>query len=223
MARLLHTCRNDYTLRPTWFQGNQRMFEDLINFTPDVEPDSAEITALKKADPAQVVDAQVETSEWLKSLGAAGEEVVTELEADAARKAFSSMVTAQPAEKSHEALAEIKTPAAVQHLVGMLTAYDWEFINQAKELRGYTVAKILEETNHPTASVRLKALALLGKVTEVGLFTEKIEVKKTELTDTELESRIKEKLNKLAKIVDITDISDAQIKEVEAPQPEGEE
>ena len=97
----------------------------------------------------------------------------------------------------------------------MLTAYDWEFIHQAKELRGYTVAKILEDTNHPTASVRLKALALLGKVTEIGLFTEKIEVKKTELSDVELEARIKEKLNKLAKIVDITDISDAQIKEID--------
>ena len=190
------------------------MFEELIKFTPDVEPDSAETTALKKADPAQIVDAQVETADWLKALGAAGDEVATEIEASAARKAFTSLVSAAPTEQSHQALAEIKTPAAVQHLVGMLTAYDWEFINQAKELRGYTVAKILEETNHPTASVRLKALALLGKVTEIGLFTEKIEVKKTELSDNELEQRIKEKLNKLAKIVDITDISDAQIKEV---------
>ena len=208
----LHTCRNDYTLRPTWFQGNQRMFEELINFTPDVEPDSTEMTALKKADSAQIVDAQVETSDWLKSLGAAGDEVTTELEANAARKAFTNLVTAQPEEKTHAALAEVKTPAAVQHLVGMLTAYDWEFINQAKELRGYTVAKILEETNHPTASVRLKALALLGKVTEIGLFTEKIEVKKQELSDAEIDARIKEKLNKLAKIVDITDITD--VKEV---------
>lgn len=190
------------------------MFENLISFTPEVEPDSAGFVALSKTQPADVVDAQVETSDWLKSLGAAGSEVTTELDANAARKAFGSFVTAQPKEEQLNALTEVKTPAAVQHLVGMLTAYDWEFINQAKELRGYTVAKILEETNHPTASVRLKALALLGKVTEVGLFTEKIEVKKTELSDVELESRIKEKLNKLAKIVDITDVADAHIREV---------
>ena len=50
----------------------------------------------------------------------------------------------------------------------------------------------------------------LGKVTEVGLFTEKVEVKKTELSDIELEARIKEKLNKMAKIVDITDVRDVQ-------------
>lgn len=212
----LHTCGSDYTLRPTWFQGNQRMFENLIQFDPEVEDtSSADFARLSKTEPVEHLDAQIETADWLKALGAAGDEVANELEAQAARNAFSKYVTAQPAEEQHAALAEIKTPAAVQHLVGMLTAYDWEFVNQAKELRGYTVAKILEETNHPTASVRLKALALLGKVTEVGLFTEKIEVKKTELSDTELESRIREKLNKLAKIVDITDISDAHIKELD--------
>lgn len=187
------------------------MFENLIQFDPEVEDtSSADFARLNKTEPVDVIDAQVETAEWLKSIGAAGEEVATELEAEAARKAFSNFVTAQPQEHQHQALAEIKTPAAVQHLVGLLTAYDWEFVNQAKELRGYTVAKILEETNHPTASIRLKALALLGKVTEVGLFTEKIEVKKTELSDSELDLRIKEKLGKLAKIVDITDVREVQ-------------
>lgn len=212
LQKRLYTAANVVTRQS---QGNHRMLDHLINFTPDVEQDSTDFTRLEKTNPVDVIDAQVKTADWLKSLGAASDDVATELEANAARKAFGSFITAQPQEAQQTALAEIKTPAAVQHLVGMLTAYDWEFIHQAKELRGYTVAKILEDTNHPTASVRLKALALLGKVTEIGLFTEKIEVKKTELSDVELEARIKEKLNKLAKIVDITDISDAQIKEID--------
>jgi hypothetical protein len=54
----------------------------------------------------------------------------------------------------------------------------------------------------------LKALGLLGKVTEVGLFTEKIEVKKTEMSDTELEARIKEKLNRFMGVIDVVDISE---------------
>lgn len=182
------------------------MFEDLIHFTPPVDDDSADFVPLEKSKPADIVDAQVNTKDWLTSLGASNNDVADDLEAKAARSAFSSMVTANP--KTHEALAEIKTPAAVQHLVGLLTAYDWEFVQQAKELRGYTVAKILEETNNPTASIRLKALALLGKVTEIGLFTDKIEVKKTELSDTELEQRIKDKLSKMSKIVEITDVTD---------------
>jgi hypothetical protein len=90
----------------------------------------------------------------------------------------------------------------------MLSAYDWEFVEQAKNLRGMAVAKILEETNHPDARIRLKALDMLGRVTEVALFTERIEVKKTDLSDTEIDKKIKEKLNKFMGVVDVEDISD---------------
>ena len=184
------------------------MLEHLINFEPDVEESSSGFVPLEKTEPAVAVDAKINTKDWLTSIGAVGEEVLTELDVRASRETFSSLVTAQPPEHTHSALAKVQTPAAVQHLVGMLTAYDWEFVERAKELRGYTVAKILEDTAHPTASVRLKALALLGKVTEVGLFTEKIEIKKAELSDAELDARIKEKLGKMAKIVEITDVTD---------------
>ena len=90
----------------------------------------------------------------------------------------------------------------------MLTAYDWEFIHQAQQLRGYAVAKLVEETTNPSASIRLKALGLLGKVTEVGLFTDKIELKKEHLTDTELDQRIKDKLSKFMGVVDIQEVQD---------------
>jgi hypothetical protein len=65
------------------------------------------------------------------------------------------------------------------------------------------VAKILEETDHPDARIRLKALEMLGKVTEVGLFTERIEIKKTELSDVELDERIKQKLQAIQKTIEI--------------------
>ena len=85
----------------------------------------------------------------------------------------------------------------------MLSAYDWEFIQQAKQLRGYAVAKILEECEHPTASIRLKALQMLGKVTEVGLFTDKVEVKKTDLSEAEIDAKLKEKLAKFMNVQDV--------------------
>ena len=100
----------------------------------------------------------------------------------------------------------VKAPVAVQHLVGMLTAYDWAFVEQAKELRGYAVAQILEEVKHPDARIRLKALDMLGKVTEVALFTERIEVKKEAMSDMELESRIKDKLNRFMGVIDVVDV-----------------
>ena len=186
-----------------------RMLDHLIFFTPDVDDDSADFVSLEKSEPAAVVDAQVKTSEWLNSIGAVTEEeVLTELQTQQVQSAFSSVATGS--NTAMQNLTKIKTPVAVQHLVSMLTAYDWQFVERAQELRGYAVAKILEDCEHPTASIRLKALGMLGKVTEVGLFTDKIEVKKTELSDAELELRIKEKLNKMAQIVDVTDVTDVE-------------
>jgi hypothetical protein len=181
------------------------MFEDLVQFEPDITKSG--FTELDDASAQQVLDAQLKTVDWLAELGATLDDDIDEAqETSSARKAFQKLITTNNEEESKEALVSIKTPAAVRHLTGMLTAYDWEFIEQAKQLRGYTVAKIVEETKNPNANIRLKALTLLGKVTEVGLFTEKIEIKKDELSDAELELRIKEKLNRFMGVVDVVDI-----------------
>ena len=185
------------------------MLDHLIDFDPEVSDDLQDFTPLDKAGITDTVDAKINTNNWLKEYGSVDTDTITnELETQAARISFANIVSAAPEEITHTALAEVKTPAAVKHLVNMLTAYDWEFIQQAKELRGYAVAKILEEVENPNASVRLKALALLGKVTEVGLFTEKIEVKKAELSDDELDQRIKDKLNKFMDVVDVLSNND---------------
>ena len=185
------------------------MLDHLINFEPEVHAHSGNFVPMDRTDPADVVDGMAKTVDWLKELGAVDTDtLVSEAQSQAARTAFTNIVTAKPAEMTHTSLANIKTPEAVQRLVGMLSAYDWEFVQQAKQIRGYTVAKLVEETEHPNANVRLKALVALGKVTEVGLFTEKIEVKKTEMSDTELEARIKEKLNRFMGVIDVVDVTD---------------
>ena len=186
------------------------MLEHLINgeFHPEVVDATAEILSFEKADTATPIDAKVKTAQWLKDLELDDEEIETKADAEAARKSFASIVTGQSVATTQQALANVKAPIAVQHLVGMLTAYDWAFVEQAKELRGYAVAQILEEVKHPDARIRLKALDMLGKVTEVALFTERVEVKKTQMTDTELETRIKEKLNRFMGVIDVVDVAE---------------
>jgi hypothetical protein len=192
------------------------MLDHLVDFNPEVSDDLQDFTPLDKAGITDTVDAKINTNNWLKEYGSVdSEHIATALDTKAARISFANIVSAAPEEITHTALAEVKTPAAVKHLVNMLTAYDWEFIQQAKELRGYAVAKILEEVENPNASVRLKALALLGKVTEVGLFTEKIELKKTEMSNTELDQRIKDKLNKFMEVVDVLANKDADVIDLE--------
>ena len=186
------------------------MLEHLIygEFHPEVVDATAEVLSFEKADTATTIDAKVKTAQWLKDLELDDEEVETKADAEAARKSFASIVTGQSVATTQQALANVKAPAAVQHLVGMLTAYDWAFVEQAKELRGYAVAQILKEVDHPDARIRLKALDMLGKVTEVALFTERVEVKKTQMSDTELETRIKEKLNRFMGVIDVVDVTE---------------
>lgn len=182
------------------------MFDHLVHFSPEPSPPGP-MTLLDDAQPGEVLAAKVATTGWLDDLGVPPDkEVIADLEKADARKAFSVLTTKTETLDQKAALVQLKTPEAVRHLTGMLSAYDWEFIEMAKELRGYTVAQLVEETKNPNPNVRLKALALLGKVTEVGLFTEKIEIKKDELSDAELDQRIKEKLNKFMGVVDVVEV-----------------
>ena len=155
-------------------------------------------------------NAKIKTQDWLKEQGVPdADELVSELEKQKSRETFIALTTNTPNDRQHELVTQIQTPEAVRHLTSMLTAYDWEFVQQAQELRGYAVAKILEECENSNSNIRLKALALLGKITEVGLFTEKIEVKKTDLTEAEVDAKLKEKLAKFM------NVSDADIVDIE--------
>ena len=179
------------------------MFDHLLNL------DETGVLPIASATPKQILDAQVNTAGLLESLGAP---TADDAAASAAQGAFAALSGANmqsntpPAQRG--ALLALKTPPAVRHLVGMLTAYDWEFVQQAKELRGYAVWQILEETKHPDAKIRLRALEMLGKVTEVALFTDRVEIKKTNVTDTELDHKIKEKLSKFMGVIDVADVVD---------------
>lgn len=162
-----------------------------------------------KATPTEVLAAQVQTASWLTELGVPSDaDIDAKQQQIAARDAFTSLHFDTDNDKQRLALATIRTPVAVQHLTSMLTAYDWEFIQQAKELRGYTVAKILEETKHPDARIRLKALQMLGGVTEVALFTERIEVTKKDTSEEEIEKRLRVRLSKFLTPSDVTDVTE---------------
>ena len=187
-------------------------------------PDNAgldDFVGLEAVDTADLLSAQIATAEWLEELGATPDETVSvDAQTQAAREAFKVVIADQDPHDQKAKLLQLKTPAAVRHITGMLTAYDWEFVAMAKELRGYTVAKLFEETQSPNANIRLKALGLLGKVTEVGLFTDKVEIKKTDLTEEEIDKKLKEKL---AKFMNVTDAEYVDVEEIEKPEAPADE
>ena len=190
------------------------MLDHLVHFEPEITS-RQDFLELDDASASDVLSAQYNTAELLTELGiTSDEEVDQRQQITAAREAFKVVVGPDSDEDQKTKLVQLKTPEAVRHLTGMLSAYDWEFVEMAKELRGYTVAKLVEETKSPNANIRLKALGLLGKVTEVGLFTEKLEIKKTDLTEDEIDKKLKEKLAKFMDVTDVQPIEDIEVKQV---------
>ena len=189
-----------------------------IEYEPEVlDAPKEAFTSEKKLSAVDLLQGQIETTEWLEELGArSDEEVLQTAQENQARDAFKALV-ATPTE-AKGAIQKLTVPPAVKKLVGMLTAYDWAFVEQAKEIRGMAVAKILEETDHPDARIRLKALEMLGRVTEIGLFTDRIEVKKTELSDSELDAKIKEKLLAIQNTIEAPK-DDENVTDVEENEP----
>ena len=111
----------------------------------------------------------------------------------------------------------LSTPATVQHLFMMLSDYDHQVVQEAVQLRRFVTNKLLEDAGLSDPRHRLKALELLGKISDVGLFSEKTEITVKHLTPEDLESQIKSKLYKILgktavidttfEVVDVNDIT----------------
>jgi hypothetical protein len=180
------------------------------DFVPDILPDNTPFTELNTTTPAQTLNAQKKTSDWLSQFADEDDEILSEAQQEKVVDAFNALTTQDP--RAKERLLSLDLPDEIRAAVGMVTAYQWKFVEQAEELRSMSVAKIVKETDHPDARIRLKALELLGKVTEVALFTDRIAIKNEDVTDEELDARIKEKLGRYMGAVDVVDVEEIEIK-----------
>ena len=176
------------------------------DYTPDLLQDQTPFTPLDPLTPAQTLSAQKKTSDWLSQFDDDDEATLTQAQEEKTVEAFNALTTRDPHAK--QKLLELDLPEEIKTAVGMVTAYQWKFVEQAESLRSMAVSHIVKEVQHPDARIRLKALEMLGKVTEVALFTDRVAVKSEEVTDEELDARIKEKLGKYMGAVDIVDVEE---------------
>jgi hypothetical protein len=91
----------------------------------------------------------------------------------------------------------LSTPATVQHLFLMLSDYDHQVVQEAVQLRRFVTNKLIEDAGLSDPRHRLKALELLGKISDVGLFSEKTEITVKNLSQEDLQAQIKNKLFKI--------------------------
>lgn len=181
------------------------------DFVPDILPDNTPFTELNTTTPAQTLNSQKKTSDWLAQFNDDDEATLTEAQEEKTADAFNALIRSDPNAKNR--LLQLDLPEEIKAAVGMVTAYQWKFVEQAESLRSMSVAKIVKETDHPDARIRLKALEMLGKVTEVALFTDRIAVKSEDVTDEELDARIKEKLGRYMGAVDVVDVEEVHTKD----------
>lgn len=88
-------------------------------------------------------------------------------------------------------------PAALVATHGILTQFGHSVVESATQVRHLVTNKLIEETENPDPRVRIRALELLGKISDVGLFTEKAEITITHKTTDELRESLRSKLAKL--------------------------
>lgn len=89
---------------------------------------------------------------------------------------------------------EISTAAAII-LKGMLDEYDVEVVRNAAQVRNYVKMRLMMLTGSDKESTQLKALELLGKMSDVGAFEMRIDINVTHRTTEELQAELATKLS----------------------------
>ncbi len=89
------------------------------------------------------------------------------------------------------------TPASLLLTDAILKEFGQSVVESSVHIRHLVTNKLLLESDNPDARVRMRALELLGKISDVGLFAEKSEITITHQSTDDLRARLKGKLEKL--------------------------
>ena len=142
------------------------------------------------------------TADLLKQLGAPIEIDATDL------KATADLFKTTDRSKARGQLQHPPTAFAASLF---LKTYANRIAADMNEVRSAITAKLMEIANCGDPRYELKALELLGKHSDVGLFTERSEITIHHKSSGDLESAIKERIKRLlnAETVDVTPLADS--------------
>jgi len=104
------------------------------------------------------------------------------------------------------------TPATLLMTDRILKDFGHSVVKSATQVRHLVTNKLIEETENPDPRIRIRALELLGKISDVGLFAEKSEVTVTHQTTDDLKDTLREKLSRLVN----PEVEDAVVLDAEA-------
>jgi DNA integrity scanning protein DisA with diadenylate cyclase activity len=85
---------------------------------------------------------------------------------------------------------QIFKPGTAIKLGAILEEYDVEIAKSSAQLRTVATNKLIELIDDPDPKVRLKAVEMIGKIADVGLFAERTEITITHKTTEDLENEL---------------------------------
>ena len=89
------------------------------------------------------------------------------------------------------------TPASLVLTDSILKEFGQSVVENSLHIRHLVTNKLLLESENPDPRIRMRALELLGKISDVGLFSEKSEVTITHQSTDDLRDKLRGKLEKL--------------------------
>lgn len=99
----------------------------------------------------------------------------------------------------------ITSPSEARAVSELVNRFDFQAFADAQQARNYITNKLLQISDCGDPKLELKALELLGKHSDIGLFTERSEITVTHKNSEDLENSIKERIKRLlnADVVDV--------------------
>ena len=144
--------------------------------------------------PEQFVSAAAKTAKDILRRSGAPNMEVTEEDAANAEEAYHTYLAGH---KGSLTTTTLNKPEAIIKLEALVSEYDWKVIQHSDQIRMVVTNKLLQLSGNKDPKVQLKAVELLGKLADVGMFVEKQEITYKQRTDEEIDAALEEKLSLL--------------------------
>ena len=117
------------------------------------------------------------------------------------------LITGTTKPNTPKTLSKSAEAAAAHHLV---KRFDFQAFSDVMQARNFITNKLVKLADNGDPKIELKALELLGKHSDIGLFTERSEITVHHTTSASLENSIKERVKRLlnTEVSDITPLDD---------------
>jgi len=139
---------------------------------------------------------------------------MTEEDQEEARKLFTSVDVTKKKNSppsSYNPPQMYKGEVAVK-LGALLDSYDGQILNDVVQARNYITNRLIEISQCGDVKYELRAIELLGKLSDVGAFTEKSEITVTHKTSDDLREAIADKIQRLLNM-EVVDVEAKTIEE----------